>query len=151
MIETDPSINFDLGDLRNKILQSTDPQIIDNLNLKLPANNPLNCDSPDHDSYLKRNQELFSGSDSNLIKVDILVESDRSTAQRTTQFQKMAAQHYPSLSLLVVLLKYFLHIRGLNIPYNGGLTSYAIVLLVIAYLDHTNNTTSKNYRELFMG
>ena len=40
---------------------------------------------------------------------------------------------YPSLPLLVRLLKLFLLRRGLNEPYSGGLGSFALVLLVVSF------------------
>ena len=148
MIEADPFNRFDIGDIYNKILGSTDPQIIKNLNLNLPLNNPFHPDNENNAAYTKKMQ---GNENLGIIKVDISVESNQATAQRTTHFQQMAVKHYYSLSLLVILLKYFLQIKGLNKPYNGGLSSYAITQIVMAWLEDTRNVNNKNYVELFLG
>jgi DNA polymerase sigma len=43
-------------------------------------------------------------------------------------------QRYPTLRPLVLTLKHLLFLRGLNKPYHGGLSSYALVLMVVAFL-----------------
>lgn len=133
MIEADPFIAFDnIHNPNSKVLNNISQQIIKNLCLK---------DVGKFDNY-----DTNKG-----VKVDISVESSQATAHKTTSFVQMAVKHYYSLKLLVILLKYFLHLKGLNIPFKGGLSSYALTLLVIAWLENTSNSFSKNYVELFMG
>ena len=40
----------------------------------------------------------------------------------------------PSLRPLVLLLKYFLHQRGLNEVFSGGIGSYALILMTAHFL-----------------
>jgi non-canonical poly(A) RNA polymerase PAPD5/7 len=42
-------------------------------------------------------------------------------------------EHYLFLKPIVLVLKNFLKIHKLNDPYTGGLSSYAILLMVVAY------------------
>lgn len=42
--------------------------------------------------------------------------------------------YYPILEPLVLVLKQFLVQRDLNQPFNGGLSSYALIVMVVAFL-----------------
>ena len=89
-----------------------------------------------------------------LIKVDVAVENSEgssNSAMRTTIYVQNAVNYYTPLTYLVVLIKYLLNLKGLNKPYNGGLSSYAITLLVMAWLEYTNSSKKRNYGELFLG
>ena len=90
------------------------------------------------------------GSDTDYIKVDIAVENNEArSAMRTTIYVQNAVKCYPPLNFLVTLIKYLLCLKGLNKPYNGGLSSYAITLLVMAWLEN-NNYKKRNMAELFL-
>ncbi|KAI6203266.1 hypothetical protein M3Y94_00536400 [Aphelenchoides besseyi] len=41
---------------------------------------------------------------------------------------------FPFLEPLVIIIKHFLHHKSLNVPYNGGLTSYALIVMVAHFL-----------------
>jgi DNA polymerase sigma len=123
MIETDPFVHFGAGvNNYNKVIGSTDQQIIENLNLKI--NLTKNPGVYQHDFGINNSLGKSIPMDSpdfedNFIKVDISVETNQATAQRTTEFVRMAVNHYQPLSTLVVLVKYFLQQKGLNKPYQG--------------------------------
>lgn len=44
---------------------------------------------------------------------------------------------YPILESLTLVLKKFLAIRNLNSPFLGGLNSYGLIILIIAYLNES--------------
>ena len=134
VMEADPFVAFDsLINTNCKVLSNISQQIIRNL-----------C--------LKQDTGLFASYDKNkTIKVDISVESSQATAHKTTQFIAMATKHYASIQRLVVMLKYFLHLKDLHAPFKGGLSSYPLTLLVMAWLENTQNSFSTNYMELFYG
>lgn len=45
---------------------------------------------------------------------------------------------YPNLKEVAILLKKFMANLGLNCPYLGGLSSYSLVLILIAYINYFN-------------
>jgi DNA polymerase sigma len=49
---------------------------------------------------------------------------------------------YPILEPLTLILKKFLAVRNLNQPFQGGLNSYGLIILIIAYL---NQNFDENY------
>lgn len=42
---------------------------------------------------------------------------------------------YACLREVAVLLKRFLALQNLNVPYNGGISSYSLVLLIVGYMN----------------
>ena len=72
-----------------------------------------------------------------LICVDITVNemsSNDNMGLRTTQYIQQSLDYFPLLGDLVILFKSFLARLELNNAYKGGLGSYAICLIIIAYL-----------------
>ena len=74
--------------------------------------------------------------------IDIIVETPDISALQTTQYVKNSIARWPELQGLVLMLKCFLYQKGLTNPYTGrrlaylgGLSSYAISLLVEAWLE----------------
>lgn len=66
------------------------------------------------------------------ISVDISFENASGmVANETFQRWKTA---YPAMPILVLLVKHYLSIRGLNEPYSGGLGSFSVTCLVISLL-----------------
>ena len=43
---------------------------------------------------------------------------------------------YPCLKEVAIVLKKFLAVHNFNSPYYGGISSYSVVLLVVAYMNH---------------
>jgi DNA polymerase sigma len=44
--------------------------------------------------------------------------------------------NYKNLKQVSILLKRFLALHSFNIPYNGGLSSYSTVILLVAYMNY---------------
>jgi DNA polymerase sigma len=51
------------------------------------------------------------------------------------------SQQFPQLTPLALVLKQFLKARSLHAAYTGGLSSYCLVLLVVAFLQQRRNAT----------
>jgi DNA polymerase sigma len=56
-------------------------------------------------------------------------------------FIKQKLIEYPQLEPLTFLLKKFLALRDLNAPFLGGLSSYGLILLIIAFINQDNYLT----------
>lgn len=66
------------------------------------------------------------------ISVDISFENASGMVANET-FQKWKKK-YPAMPILVLLIKHFLSMRGLNEPYAGGLGSFSVTCMVISLL-----------------
>lgn len=73
----------------------------------------------------------FTDSTTN-IHVDISFENSSGLVANET-FQRWKVD-YPAMPVLVVLIKHFLSIRGLNEPYQGGLGSFSVTCMVVSML-----------------
>jgi non-canonical poly(A) RNA polymerase PAPD5/7 len=51
---------------------------------------------------------------------------------------------YPELKYLLIVLKAFLKIRGLNETYQGGLSSYLLTTMLISYLQEIKKIEANN-------
>jgi len=65
-------------------------------------------------------------------KVDVSVNSEN--ALKAVEIIQSFNQQFDQFKYLVIIVKYFLKQRNLNDVFSGGLSSYAICLLVISYL-----------------
>jgi len=76
-------------------------------------------------------------------KCDISINNNGHEAVRVVQ---KYSDRYPAFKFLLPILKLYLKQRGLNEVFNGGLSSYSLVLLLISHLQHhiTNFETSVN-------
>lgn len=43
---------------------------------------------------------------------------------------------YPPLESLTFILKKFIYLSGLSAPYKGGISSYALVLMIVAFIQN---------------
>jgi non-canonical poly(A) RNA polymerase PAPD5/7 len=68
------------------------------------------------------------------IQVDVCF--NQSTGPPAAQLMKKYLDCFPPLRPLTIVLKYFLAARGLNEPYSGGVGSYMLQLLIVAFLQH---------------
>ena len=68
------------------------------------------------------------------ISVDI--SFDQESGPKAAQLMKTYLQALPPLRPLAFVLKYFLAARELNVPYSGGVGSYMLQLLIVAFLQH---------------
>lgn len=85
-----------------------------------------------------------------IIKVDIVVDTvdkgdEQSTALRTTEYTNYCIKRYPSFFRNILLLKYGLNCNNLSNAYNGGLVSYGLCILYVAYLESHNFNDSTDH------
>merc|ERR1719219_2863460 len=66
------------------------------------------------------------------IKVDI--SFNMANGLRAVELIKHFKKRYPALPKLIYVLKQFLYQRDLNEVYSGGLSSYALILMVVSFL-----------------
>ena len=78
---------------------------------------------------------------SNVIKLDITIDEGIHFGRRahlgleTNEMIRNLLYQHPFLQNLVVTIKRLLYVKGLNCPFQGGLGSYCVVLMAIAYLN----------------
>lgn len=68
------------------------------------------------------------------VNMDISFDSPSHRGLVTCAFVKGLVAEYPTLPPLVLILKQFLVMKGLNDPYTGGLSSYGLVLMIVSVL-----------------
>jgi len=47
---------------------------------------------------------------------------------------KKLLEEYPKMKILVLVFKKFLSLKDLNKPFSGGLSSYSLIMMVLALL-----------------
>lgn len=77
------------------------------------------------------------------LMVDITVETPGLVGQITTDYVCNLIDQHDQLFGLVLILKYYLNSKNLSDPYKGGLSSYAISLLVCAWIERFSGQTPK--------
>ena len=100
------------------------------------------------------NSDIYSKSIK--IKVDIIVDdldhyNPVSTSLRTTNYIKYCITNYPSFFKNMLLLKFSMNCNGLSNSYKGGLPSYALCVMYVAYIEHLNLEKETNHFELLVG
>ena len=85
-----------------------------------------------------------------LIRCDITVDlmekvNIASTSIRTTDFIKGCVDHYPNFYNNVLLIKYSLSSKEFNNSYTGGLNSYGLSLLYLAFIGFSKLEEEKNF------
>lgn len=76
--------------------------------------------------------------------IDVDISFDHANGLQNTKVINSFAVKYKTYRPLLVILKYYLHQLAINEPYNGGLGSYALSLMVASFLQmhpKTNNVT----------
>lgn len=68
--------------------------------------------------------------------ISIDVSFNQPTGPPAAQLMKRYLEALPPLRPLTFVLKYFLAARGLNEPYTGGVGSFMLQLLIVAFLQH---------------
>ena len=68
--------------------------------------------------------------------VDITLQTKEHFGLRCVNLIKNFLKEYESLELLLFPLKTILKISELNDPYNGGLSSYALILMIVNFLEY---------------
>lgn len=94
--------------------------------------------------------KLECNNDMNSTRVDITVKDARHKGLECLKMVKRFIGFYPPLEKLLLTYKYILKVGGLNDPYYGGLSSYALLLLLVAFLQNKGIKNDKNLGQLFM-
>ncbi|CAI2373830.1 unnamed protein product [Moneuplotes crassus] len=68
------------------------------------------------------------------IKVDITFGDQDHKGSQCVQLVKDYLSFYPILGYIVMIIKQILKINSLNDPYSGGISSYGITLMIVAFL-----------------
>lgn len=71
-------------------------------------------------------------------KVDITFQTAFHNGLRCNSVLKQFVEEEPLIIPLVMVLKMFLYVKGLNDTYTGGIGSYSIALMVVALLQSTS-------------
>jgi non-canonical poly(A) RNA polymerase PAPD5/7 len=67
-------------------------------------------------------------------KVDITIQDGKHNGIKCVELVKRYLQAYEPLKYLVMAFKQLIFNSQLNDPYQGGLTSYALILMIVAFL-----------------
>lgn len=76
------------------------------------------------------------------VVIDITQHNENHKGLMCIQLVQSYIKAYPSLKPLVLVLKNLIKIHQLNDPYHGGLSSYGILLLVVAYIQQYGESQS---------
>lgn len=85
------------------------------------------------------------------VAVEISVQSPEHTGVRAARAVRDLAQKYPLLRPLVLTLKQLFAVRGVYGARHGGLSSYALMLLVLAFLQQRAPPRGKAQRKASVG
>ncbi len=77
--------------------------------------------------------KLESSPELHNIKLDLTVKSATHRGLQCVEIVKEYLKQFPQLQPLLLLLKYMLKLTELNDPYKGGLTSYGLLLMLVAF------------------
>ena len=101
-------------------------------------------------NYLFDKEELLK------IKVDLsfieLTKSRQPTqsTMRSLDWAKKTLSSYPEIKPIIHVLKRYLQIKQLNSSFNGGLSSFSLFLLIVAYLKYPKIKTKINLGRILM-
>lgn len=74
-------------------------------------------------------------------KVDITIQDGKHNGIKCVDLVKRYLQAYEPLKYLVMAFKQLIFNSQLNDPYQGGLTSYALILMIVSFLQVLLNDT----------
>lgn len=83
------------------------------------------------------------------IQVDISIEDTTHYGLKCVDLVKQYISEYEVLEPLVFAAKTLLKVSYLNDPYKGGISSYGIILMIVAFLKKQKNVTIANAGNLF--
>ena len=70
------------------------------------------------------------------VLIDITLQTKEHFGLKCVNLVKQLMKKYDTLEILLFPLKTMLKISGLNDPYNGGLSSYALILMIVYFLEY---------------
>ena len=72
--------------------------------------------------------------DSIEVNLDITLQNSTHGGMECVKLVKTYLSEYDVLEPILLFLKHFLRLGELNNPYTGGLSSYALLLMIVAFL-----------------
>ena len=123
-IETDDvkeEINYDFLDKLNEILNN-DTSFVESIKYLNKAKVPI--------IKVKTTKEFDN------VMIDITLQTKDHFGLKCVNLVKKLMKEYDTLEILLFPLKTMLKISGLNDPYNGGLSSYALILMIVNFLEY---------------
>ena len=123
-IETDDvkeEINYDFLDKLNEILNN-DTSFDESIKYLNKAKVPI--------IKVKTTKEFDN------VMIDITLQTKDHFGLKCVNLVKKLMKEYDTLEILLFPLKTMLKISGLNDPYNGGLSSYALILMIVNFLEY---------------
>ena len=114
-------INYDFLERLNKLLNS-DITFVESIKYLNKAKVPI--------IKIKTTKEY------NSVMIDITLQTKDHFGLKCVNLVKKLMKEYDTLEILLFPLKKMLKISGLNDPYNGGLSSYALILMIVNFLEY---------------
>ena len=114
-------INYDFLERLNKLLNS-DITFVESIKYLNKAKVPI--------IKIKTTKEY------NSVMIDITLQTKDHFGLKCVNLVKKLMKEYDTLEILLFPLKTMLKISGLNDPYNGGLSSYALILMIVYFLEY---------------
>ena len=71
-------------------------------------------------------------------KIDITYKDENHNGLISVELIRQYLEIYPTLKPLVFVLKKFIYSTNIYDPYSGGLSSYGLILMIVAYLQDDN-------------
>ena len=125
-------INFDFLERLNNLLNS-DITFVENIKYLNKAKVPI--------IKIKTTKEY------NSVMIDITLQTKDHFGLKCVNLVKKLMKEYDTLEILLFPLKTMLKISGLNDPYNGGLSSYALILMIVYFLEYQKKTKKEINKE----
>ena len=132
MDSEDEEINYDFLERLNKILNN-DIKFVESIKYLNKAKVPI--------IKIKTTKEY------NSVMIDITLQTKDHFGLKCVNLVKKLMNEYDTLEILLFPLKTILKISGLNDPYNGGLSSYALILMIVYFLEYRKKISKEINKE----
>lgn len=100
---------------------------------------------------LARSGPSYGGDEDFHVSLDISFGGHGHQGLAASQLNMSLMREYPSLRLIVLVLKQFLTTRGLGEVFTGGMSSYAILLLTTRFLQELSPSTTADIGASLLG
>ena len=71
-------------------------------------------------------------------KIDITYQDEKHNGLQSVVLIQQYLEIYPQLRSLTFILKKFIYSARLFDPYSGGISSYGLILMIVAYIQNDN-------------
>jgi DNA polymerase sigma len=87
-----------------------------------------------------------------LIKIDITVSEDKHKGKDCVSLVNSFTSKYPEIKPIFLILKQLMHVCGFSEPFKGGMSSYALFLMVISFYQKKFKSKPNSQKsEIFLG